>query len=415
MAGCLPLHMSGSAAEDDETETLVGRTRMGLSMMEQNRERLTCHPGSLFEQAEADTGGRHDVVDDASRVHVWRRFQPQHSPGSGIESPEAIALFFAADKAARDGDLEALSSLPKDDLTAVHVPDANKFTALHHVSYRGSARVAEVLIRDFGAEVNLPGGVTTEEDAGTTEEQLTPLHLAALEGHNTCCSTLIKYGASVEAECRQYRATPLHLAAAFGHVYACSTLLLEADPGQATLIGSSRAQALLRSPVRETGYTPLHIACSEGHVDVLRVLMGSFGAKTVLEQKATESKGYTPLLAAAANGRALVCATLLEEYGANVDAVGSDGTSAVDICDANFESRFFNNGGLTKSVLEEMGGKDSQKRRQERLLHKTESGEDYVGEHPIEGAFGSSAPSPSPQTREVAQRRSTNQILEGAI
>lgn len=85
----------------------------------------------------------------------------------------------------------------------------------------------------------------------------TPLHLAAYEGHDEVCETLIEYGADVNANEHHDKWTPLHEAAVMGH-HEVVSLLLENDANPAA-----------RSKSRET---PAHLAAGRGHVDTLMTL-----------------------------------------------------------------------------------------------------------------------------------------------
>lgn len=91
---------------------------------------------------------------------------------------------------------------------------------------------------------------------------LTPLHLAAWEGHKDVAELLISKGANVNAKCKD-GSTPLHFAAMFGHKDIAALLI------------SKGADVNIEDTF---GYTPLHLAIEADSKDVAELLR-AHGAK----------------------------------------------------------------------------------------------------------------------------------------
>jgi ankyrin repeat protein len=131
-----------------------------------------------------------------------------------------------------------------------------------------------------------------------TDQQATPLHLAAKLGHAEVCRMLMEAGAAVDAKTdKQY--TPLHLAASTGSIEVCRMLM---EAGAA--VGAQD----------DHQSTPLHLAAKLGHAEVCRMLMEAGAA---IEAQAHQQA--TPLHLVAQKGDAEVCRTLIKA-GAAVDA-----------------------------------------------------------------------------------------------
>eukprot|EP00117_Sycon_ciliatum_P028072 scpid18171/ scgid2366/ Transient receptor potential cation channel subfamily A member 1 homolog len=127
----------------------------------------------------------------------------------------------------------------------------------------------------------------------------TALHLSASLGSLHLTELLISHGAVPDARNDEEK-TPLHLAAANGHPMTCSALC-------------RKNEALLEDE-DESGNKPLHLAATNGHDVVVKVLL-DLGAAV----DGRNSKGWTPLDCAAGVGARICCQVLLE-HDAPVDA-----------------------------------------------------------------------------------------------
>lgn len=108
------------------------------------------------------------------------------------------------------------------------------------------------------------GAVAVRADADPQE--LTTLHYAAAWGQSAAVEYLRSVGADPRAA-RNNNFTPLHSAAMQGHASVCERLL--------------RAKAGVNVQTDPQGYAPLHSAAFAGHVDTIRVLL-AHGADRLL-------------------------------------------------------------------------------------------------------------------------------------
>lgn len=147
----------------------------------------------------------------------------------------------------------------------------------------------------------LRGGASAET---TDADGVTPLQLAALEGHVGVCSALIGEGRAAAGAADAHRRTPLHFAAEEGHA-AVVTLLVT----HGAAVSAADCDWM----------TPLHLAAEKRHAHV---------AARLLEHRASTSaataKHATPLHLASRAGDLAVLALLLE-HGASVEATDSNG------------------------------------------------------------------------------------------
>ena len=201
----------------------------------------------------------------------------------------------------------------------------NSSWPLHTAAIDGRADVVRVLVREFGALV----------EVFRWSDGWAPLHLAAAEGHVDVVRVLVELGANVSTA-RRGR-TYLHAAATCARAYVAPVFRggssrSRNDDGWAPLhCAASKGRAeTVRVLVKELGavvnvvgvhgWTPLHSAAAEGHPDTVRVLVRELGMDVNSEQ----NDGWAPLHWATAKGHVDVSRVLVE-LGANVNIKTSDG------------------------------------------------------------------------------------------
>jgi len=169
-------------------------------------------------------------------------------------------------------------------------------TAGLHEAARTGDLVSLAAILDRGCDIN-------SRDAGG----MTPLCLAAWEGHEHVVGLLLKRGADVNTRGKG-RASPLWIAASRGYATIVSNLL------------SNGADIGARDNL---GYGPLHEAAGGGHRDVAEILLKHGAA---VDARAENEEGYTPLIFALMKGSAKTV-NLLLNWGADPNVHGKDGLS----------------------------------------------------------------------------------------
>ena len=152
----------------------------------------------------------------------------------------------------------------------------------------------------------------------TADDELwTPLHQASA-GNSPLINELLDMGADIEALTGESTiwsskghclATPLYLAAENGREAACKTLLAHGANPRCAAVG---------------GF-PIHIACWKGFPAVVRILLD---ADVDIEER-DPAHEETPLIKAASTGQLLVL-KLLVEKGADMDARNLFGRNALD-------------------------------------------------------------------------------------
>ena len=167
--------------------------------------------------------------------------------------------------------------------------DRTKMTALHSAASNGSFDVCQVLL-DHGAELR-----------ALDEEDMTPLHFAAMEGHLGIVLLFFRIGeerggwselAKMIMDQDRDEQTALHLAVENGHidiVRACLDRGANVNFVKANLI------------------TPLHLACTSGQLEIVQILLqheADIEAKNALQE--------TPLHRAALFNRVTIVDFLLE-------------------------------------------------------------------------------------------------------
>lgn len=227
------------------------------------------------------------------------------------------------DDAVRNGDLEKVKALVKNDPSLVFSKDKDGWTPLHYAALNGRKEIVEFLLASHAdvnardndeetplfvsldrpevAEVLLRHGANV--DARNKKEGIAPLGRAASEGNQAMVKLLLSYKADIKARDNE-EYTALHDAAERGHAELAELLLARgADPN---------ARVYDRR-------TPLHMAAQGGHPTVVRVLLAHGAAVD-----AREENGTTPLFDAVMAGDVEIAAMLLS-HGARIDLTNNDG------------------------------------------------------------------------------------------
>lgn len=142
-------------------------------------------------------------------------------------------------------------------------------TPLHEAARAGRAKVIEVIAK---SRPDVISDLVADED----EDSNQPLHVAVEGGHLNSAQQLINNGANVSA-INGHKLTPLHLAANNGHD-AVVRLLVEEDASIDCL------------DTKTHGAAPLHLACEQGRYECVKILLENDASITV-----TNHKGETPL------------------------------------------------------------------------------------------------------------------------
>lgn len=148
---------------------------------------------------------------------------------------------------------------------------------LCHAASSGRPDVVRWLLKHWRSELD-----SSDEPCGAS-----PLHFAALGGHDHVCEVLIEHGAA-DVDCRDNSGLrALHLAAEQGHVNTCLSLLqCGAEPDG----GKGMSDVACGAP------TPLLLAAECGHAEVCALLV-TFRADPL----ASSLDGRTPLAVAREN------------------------------------------------------------------------------------------------------------------
>lgn len=168
-----------------------------------------------------------------------------------------------------------------------------------HANDASTVLVAERLVT-CGADI----------DAKSSQSGITPIHIAARDGHIDMLLCLIRHGADVDSiDYRQW--TPLHHGAQHAHSDVLGLLL---ENG-----------ALVDAVGRRDSVTPLLVAAGSGDAQTVRTLL-EHGA--LISQ--SDDSGRTALHWASESGSRETAEVLLE-YGTDVDARGRDGCSPLHV------------------------------------------------------------------------------------
>uniref|UniRef100_G3Q0K9 Ankyrin 1, erythrocytic b n=1 Tax=Gasterosteus aculeatus aculeatus TaxID=481459 RepID=G3Q0K9_GASAC len=195
----------------------------------------------------------------------------------------------------------------------------DELTPLHCAARNGHARIIEILL-EHGAPIQ-----------AKTKNGLSPIHMSAQGDHMDCVRQLLQYNAEID-DITLDHLTPLHVAAHCGHHRMAKVLL---DKG-----AKANARAL-------SGLTPLHVAAFMGHLNIVKNLIQR-GASP----NASNVKVETPLHMASRAGHCEVAQFLLQNT-AQADARAKDDQTPLH-CAARMGHKE-----LVKMLLEHKASPDS--------------------------------------------------------
>ena len=176
-------------------------------------------------------------------------------------------------------------------LDPVNDRDACGLTPLHIAALCGHEKIMNMLIGTFNCPVDC-------QDSGA----FTPLHLACISGHINIVELLVLDHNATLNICNFQNDLPLHLAAQFGHVSVVKTVIEVFNCNQ-----------------NETGFmgtTILHKTCKNGYVELAETLIIDFG----LDPMCVDDNKNTPLHYAAYGGHLSVVNMLVSRHNADVNA-----------------------------------------------------------------------------------------------
>lgn len=200
---------------------------------------------------------------------------------------------------------------------------------------------------------------------------LTPLHLAAQDGHIDIVELLLQIDACVNVKNR-HGFTPFHLAVKGGHIYITSILLnngahINTELGGATALHLKTAEGNLDfvkllvekgadvNIKTKAGLTPIHVAILYDHVNILKVLLDG-------DAKLNEA-GEQAVLALAVRNKNINMVRILVKAGANMLIDNRNGTTVLhhSVCTGQVD--------LVKLLMEENVDVNAQDSRGYTPLH----------------------------------------------
>ncbi|XP_071818880.1 transient receptor potential cation channel subfamily A member 1 homolog isoform X3 [Apostichopus japonicus] len=198
---------------------------------------------------------------------------------NATDKHEKTAIFWAAE----ERQIDALKVLldHKGAKELIDKSDRYDSTALHVASEKGFLAIIKLLL-ESGADVD-----------AKNEDELTPLHMAAQNGHVNCILEFVKRDESTVNDEDEFSNTPLHLAALEGHSKAVDCLIGAGADIQArnqslwTPLDCAASRGWVKSarvlldadcpvdPTDKAKVTPLHLASMNGHVEMVKLLLKS--------------------------------------------------------------------------------------------------------------------------------------------
>ncbi|KAM0499222.1 hypothetical protein ACHAQF_006373 [Verticillium nonalfalfae] len=192
--------------------------------------------------------------------------------------------------------IEAVKILLQNNASA-RVPSKADGSALYQASRYGPADIVQLLLENHA--------VDTIND--TVREEVTPLHVACMNGHADIVRLLLSHGADASKRCSTHQT-------AFG---------LAVYNGFAEIVRMFLECGASAEGSDDDNFYPVHLAAQSGHLDLLHLLI-SHGADVT----ARSNTGRTALYLAAAGGEMAVVKTLVE-MGVDVNARDQFGHTAL--------------------------------------------------------------------------------------
>jgi len=210
-----------------------------------------------------------------------------------------------------DGSAEDIKKLLKDGADILAITNYGE-TALHRAVRYNNIQAVTALLEEYKEKKH---NINCQDDDGWT-----PLYsavtTASVSGPVTFVSKILEIpGVDLTVDDRKGR-TPLYRACYFGNVDVAK-LILETKDGAKTIETRDNQ-----------GWTPLQVACSEGELKIVDLLLSpGYDAKTDVR----DHKGRTPLHSASSGGTAALIRKLLSKQQTLIDQVDLDSQTALHL------------------------------------------------------------------------------------
>jgi len=245
--GNTPLHLASLEGHDKVVKVLFEHAELKLNVKDQ-RGITPLHLASIR---------GHDKVVKMLLEHEELKLNVQDWRGN---TPLHLASITGHDK--------VVKMLLEHEELKLNVQNRRGNTPLHLATLRGQDEVVKVLLEHGKLKLNVKNkdGNNVQKGANkldlnaTNNEENTPLHLAAKEGHVKIVDVMLQFYGELTINTNNIRGnTPLHLAAIHGHVDVVNKLL------------KPKFKVDLNNRNRQ-GQTPLHFATIKCHPNVVKVL-----------------------------------------------------------------------------------------------------------------------------------------------
>lgn len=229
----------------------------------------------------------------------FKRVSPNHSGSNYALTTSVIVPANHTKSVALTANLETVNNKQ---VVTQEIASRKEVVNLAWIAARqGDIKTIQALVQAGGSDFN-----------ATDNEGLTPVYIAAQNGHSHIIEELQKAGANVSQK-NKANISPLQIAAQMGQAQAMEALF--------------RAGAT--DSVTDNGRTAAHFAAIAGHVNIIKVLQDA-GCNLEL----ATNDGYTPLFFAVQKGHAPFVKALAEA-GCNLDTTLKDGVTPLFIAAQN--------------------------------------------------------------------------------